>query len=86
MKIPLKIKLTYRDSLLSLAVVFGLSVFCTTVGLPLIIPFLLLFLGLHLFFFNKSSIKLFLSLGLLLTIIVFAITIMQVYLKTAPNF
>ncbi len=84
MKPPIKIKLTYRDSFLSLGVVFFLTIFCKSVGLPLIIPFLLLFLGLHLFFFNKSSIKLFLSLGLLLTIVVFAMTMMQTYSTACP--
>ncbi len=84
MKIPLKNKLTYRDAILSLFVVFILAVFCKVVGLPLIIPFLLLFLGLHLFFFNKSSIKLFLSLGLLLTITVFATTAITEYSKACP--
>lgn len=84
MRLYLKAKLTYQDAFLSLGVIFLLTIFCKTVGLPLIIPFLLFFLGLHLFFFNKSSVKLFLSLGLLLTIVVFAMTVFQTYLKICP--
>lgn len=42
---------------------------------PIIIPFLLFFLGLHLSFFNKASVRLFLNLGLLLAILMFTVNI-----------
>jgi len=49
-----------------------LTAFCHVTGYSLIIPLLLLILGVHLYFFDKASVKLFLQLGLLLSLILFA--------------
>ncbi len=51
---------------------------------PLIIPFLLFFLGLHLSFFNKANVRLFLNLGLLLVILMFTINIFHSYPSISP--
>ncbi|MBI5415516.1 MAG: hypothetical protein HZA29_01745 [Candidatus Omnitrophica bacterium] len=50
----------------------ALGAFCRAVQYPLIIPLFLLFLALHLILCRKVSYKLFLHLGLLLALIVFA--------------
>lgn len=84
MQFPQKQKLTYRDALLSLGIVFFLAIFCKLVGLPLIIPFLLLFAGLHLFLCNKASLRLLLNLGLLLTITIFSTVTIQTYFVSCP--
>ncbi len=49
-------------------VVLLLGLFCQLSDLPLIIPLVLLFLGIHLYIVQKSTPKLFLELGLLLTL------------------
>src|SRR5580698_7027556 len=62
-----------RDQSIMVAVTFlALVVFCYFSGLPLIIPLLVFFFGVHLFYFKKVSPKLFLHLGLLLALLVFA--------------
>ena len=79
-----KVKISYRDAFVSLSLVFLLAVFCKVTELSLIIPFLLLFFGLHLFFLHKSGVKLFLSLGLLLTLVVSGTSILQTYTVHCP--
>ena len=53
-------------------VILSLAIFCHLADLSMVIPLLLLFLGIHLFIINKSSLKLFLELGLLLTVLLFS--------------
>ncbi|MCA9398257.1 MAG: HDIG domain-containing protein [Candidatus Omnitrophica bacterium] len=53
--------------------------FCLGAGYSLILPLLLFFLGLYLSFFNKASVKKFLHLGLLLTLIVSTAHVIQIY-------
>jgi len=48
------------------------SIFCHSAGYSLLIPLFLLFLGIHLVFYRKAHVKLFLNLGLLLALIIFA--------------
>jgi putative nucleotidyltransferase with HDIG domain len=48
-----------------------LAVFCRVADYPLLVPLLLTFLGIHLFFIGKLTLRLGLSLGFLLTLIVF---------------
>jgi putative nucleotidyltransferase with HDIG domain len=68
------------DQSIMVAVTFlALLVFCYFSGLPLIIPLLVFFLGLHLFYFKKVSPKLFLHLALLLALLVFAARALQGY-------
>ena len=54
-----------------LSVVVFLTFFCWAVQYSLIIPLLILFLGLYLQFFQKANFKIFLNLGLLLTLLIF---------------
>ncbi len=84
MKTPLKAKITYRDAAISLGIVFGLTIFCKVVSLSLAIPFLLLFVGLHIFFLNKANAKIFLNLGLLLALVLFASSAFQQYTSISP--
>jgi len=49
-------------------IVLLLGVFCKVADLSLIIPLILLFLGIHLFIVRKSTVRLFLELGFLLTL------------------
>ena len=50
----------------------GLWIFCWAARYPPIIPLFLFFLAIHLTFSRKSNLKLFLNLGLLLALVVFA--------------
>ncbi len=69
-----------RDQSIMVAVTFlALVVFCYFSGLPLIIPLLVFFFGVHLFYFKKVSPKLFLHLALLLALLVFAARALQSY-------
>ena len=62
-----------RDQTIMVAVTFlALVIVCYFFGLPLIIPLLVFFFGLHLFYFKKIKPRLFLHLGLLLLLLVFA--------------
>lgn len=66
---------------LSLTIFFVLilTLFCQSVGYPLIIPLLLLFLGAHLYFLKNADIKKFLQLGLLLALLSFTIHLSREY-------
>lgn len=57
----------------------GLVVFCYFSLIPLIIPLLVFFLGVHLFFFKKANPRLFLHLALLLALFVFAAHTLKSY-------
>ena len=59
--------------------VFLLSLFCLAAHYSLALPLLLLFLGVHLHFFKKASVKLFLDLGLLLTVMIFVSHVISHY-------
>ncbi len=69
-----------RDQIIMMALSFaGLTVFCLFSFLSLIIPLLIFFLGVHLFFFKKANPRLFLHLALLLALLVFAAHILKPY-------
>jgi len=69
-----------RDQSIMVAVSFlALVVFCYFSGFPLIIPLLVFFFGVHLFYFKKASPKLFLHLSLLLALLVFAAHALKSY-------
>jgi len=57
----------------------ALVIFCYFTGLPLIIPLLVFFFGIHLFYFKKVKPRLFLHLILLLALLVFAARALQTY-------
>ena len=57
----------------------ALVVFCYFSGLPLIIPLLVFFFGVHLFYFKKVKPRLFLHLALLLALLVFAAHALKSY-------
>lgn len=56
---------------LAILFVIVFTIFCKFAQYSLIIPLLILFLGIYLFYFGKGSLKLFLNLGLLLALIMF---------------
>lgn len=69
-----------RDQSIMVAVSFlSLVVFCYFSGLPLIIPLLVFFFGVHLFYFKKVSPRLFLHLALLLALLVFVAQALKSY-------
>jgi len=69
-----------RDQSIMVAVTFlALVIFCYFSGLPLIIPLLVFFFGLHLFYFKKVKPRLFLHLALLLALLIFAARELQEY-------
>jgi len=69
-----------RDQSIMVAVTFlALMIFCYFAGLPLIIPLLVFFFGLHLLYFRKVKPRLFLHLNLLLVLLVFAARAFQLY-------
>lgn len=84
MSSSLYLKVSVSDAVWSLVVILVLTVFCKIVGLSLIIPFLFLYLGLHLFYLRKASIRLFLQLGLLLAIVLFGSFAFQRYTNISP--
>lgn len=69
-----------RDQGIMVIVTFlALVIFCYFSGLPLIIPLLVFFLGVHLFYFKKIKSRLFLHLALLLALLVFAAHIFKAH-------
>lgn len=67
-----------RDQGIMVVVTFlALEVFCYFSSLPLIIPLLVFFLGVHLFYFKKVKPRLFLHLSLLLVVLVFAAELLK---------
>ena len=66
--------------------VFFLSMFCWAAHYSLALPLLLLFLGVHLHFFKKANVKLFLDLGLLLTVIMFGTHAVSQYTNWPPYY
>src|SRR3989338_3699475 len=71
---------SYTPVIWSVVLLFLLTGFCMISNFSLIIPLLLLFSGVHLYFFKKASFRLFLNLGFLLTIIIFITHIFKQYL------
>ena len=68
------------DHLVMLGVtLLALTVFCHFAGLPLILPLLVFFFGVHLFFFHKSDQRLFLDLVLLLVLLLFTAHVLKSY-------
>ncbi len=57
----------------------ALTVFCYFANLPLIIPFLVFLFGIHLSLYKQVSARLFLHLGLLMAILVFAAHVLKSY-------
>ena len=69
-----------RDQTIMVAFSFlALVVFCYFSGLPLIVPLLVFFFGVHLFFFKKIKPRLFLHLALLLSLLVFSAHALKSY-------
>ena len=79
MKTQVKNNERLRNFALAAVTIIVLAVFCFWADLSLLIPLLLLFLGIHLFYFKKAHVKLFLQLGLLLTLIIFTAYVMTRY-------
>ncbi|MCK4882239.1 MAG: HDIG domain-containing protein [Candidatus Omnitrophica bacterium] len=68
-----------KDILLASVFIVVLTVFCYFIEYSLIIPFFLLFLGIHLRHCGKGTFKTFLNLGLLLTLILFTAHVVIFY-------
>ena len=69
-----------RDQIIMVVVTFlALLVFCYFSGFPLIIPLLVFFFGVHLFYFKKLQPRLFLHLALLLSLLVFGACLLKTY-------
>jgi len=60
------------------------SIFCQVMSYPLLVPLVLLFFGLYLSFYNKASIKVFLHLGLLLTLLISTSHVIRDYSTFSP--
>lgn len=63
--------ITLPQAGISLACILVLGAFCQMSGFSLLMPLILVFVGVHLFFFRKANYKIFINLGLLLALIVF---------------
>ncbi|HQP12682.1 MAG: HDIG domain-containing protein [Candidatus Omnitrophica bacterium] len=68
MKEFIQTHVSWKDAVLVFFTLLILILFCQVVGFSLIIPLLLLFLGVHIFFLKKADFRLFLQLGLLLSL------------------
>lgn len=79
MSIGSRNNVTYGAAGWTIFFIIVLSFFCRLGPLPLIIPLLLVFLGIHLFLFQKASIKMFLKLGLLLALTIFGARLLAEY-------
>lgn len=84
MKDFIRQNISYWATGASLLTIFLLMVFCQVLGFSLLIPFLLLFVGLHLFFVNKAEVRLFLQWGLLLTLLLAVTNYIQQYTSITP--
>jgi len=73
-----------RQAVYAVLFLLVMLIFCRLSGFPLIIPFLLLFLGVHLSFFQKASLSMLIRLGLLLTLLVFGAHSLTRYLGFSP--
>lgn len=71
MKTLSKTNISYSAAGLTVLVIAFLIIFCSISRFSLIIPPLLLFLGVYLFLSRQATLKLFLNLGLLLSILLF---------------
>src|SRR5437762_2931108 len=74
-----KISLSRDQSVMAAVTSLGLVVFCYFSGFPLIIPLLVFFFGLQLFYFRKAGVRLFLHLALLLALLAFAANAVKSY-------
>ena len=74
-----KIPFSLDQSIMVAVTFLALVIFCYFSDLPLIIPLLVFFLGLHLFYFKKVKPRLFLHLALLLALLLFAAHSFQSY-------
>ncbi len=68
----LKETVALTSAMVVISIILLLGIFCQVVHFSFFIPLLLLFVGFHLFLFKKASRRLFLNLGLLLTLIIFS--------------
>ncbi|MBF0511672.1 MAG: HDIG domain-containing protein [Candidatus Omnitrophica bacterium] len=62
------------QSLMVVSAFFGWLIFCHVLALSLIVPFLVAFFGIHLFYFRKVGVRLFFNLIILLVLLVIAAT------------
>ncbi|HRZ40654.1 MAG TPA: HDIG domain-containing protein [Candidatus Omnitrophota bacterium] len=82
----LKGQVSFKDSLIALAVIMALSLFCFSIGLTFAVPFLLLILSFHVFSVRRGNSRRFLHSGLLLAILVSMAYWLAVYHKVSPYF
>ncbi|MBL8014357.1 MAG: HDIG domain-containing protein [Candidatus Omnitrophica bacterium] len=64
--------------LLLLGIVLGMCKY------PVVIPVVLFFLGLHLWFFGKAKVRLFINLGFLIAILIFGVDVINSYPHVTP--
>ena len=79
MSVGEKIPFTRDENVMVVVTFLALMVFCYFSGLPLIIPLLVFFFGVHLFYYKKVKPRLFLHLILLLALLVFAAQALKSY-------
>jgi len=72
--------------ILSFFIILAIGLFCYVSGYSLIIPLLLLLVGIHLHFFEKAHVKIFLHLGLLLALLLFITDLAQRYFTSSPYY
>lgn len=82
--IHLRTSINTMTAAILILVILVLTLFCQVANFPAVIPLLLVFLGLHLFYFGKASIRLFLNFGLLLTLVVFTTHFLKTYTQIPP--
>ena len=76
---------TWIDFLAPAGILLVLFIFCTLANYPLMIPVVLVLIGLHLYFVRKASLRMYLNLGLLLTLVVFTAHMLKTY-TTLPYY
>jgi hypothetical protein len=63
--------ISFRQVIIGVLILSMVALFCAFQGYPLVIPVLIFFFSIHLLLVGKADRKLFLDLGLLLTLTIF---------------
>ena len=84
MKTPSQDNISYAQAGIVVGCFTVLTIFCYWVNFSLVIPLVLVFLGIYLFFIKKANYRLLLRLGLLLTVLTFSTHFILAYTTILP--
>jgi cyclic-di-AMP phosphodiesterase PgpH len=79
-----KLPITVDQAVMMTLTLIAMAVFCHFADLPPIIPFLMFLFGLHLFYYKKAPVRVFLHLSFLLAILMFTANTIKTYDVLSP--